>query len=156
MKKALFLIFLFFVIITFAQEKIPASNNPRIERPMGINFDLASPSILGLTFDYFISPKINLEAGIGRNGISLGGAYHFNGDMENKKWTPYIGLYAGHKFNLTSFKDDKENDVYTKNGAYIPFGMQYLNHDGIIIRFEIELQSFGLLYSGGIKIGYHF
>jgi len=42
---------------------------------MGINFDLASPSTLGVTFDYFINQKINIEAGIGYSGITSGSAY---------------------------------------------------------------------------------
>ena len=60
------------------------------------------------------------------------------------------------QFLLDPYLNDQGELPYKKSGAYIPFGFQYLNHDGFTIRFEMELQSFGLLYSGGMKVGYHF
>ncbi len=156
MKKLLFLLLLLISSQTTSQETISKSKNPRVTKPMGINFDLASPSILGVSFDYFMNSKINFEAGIGYSGISLGSTYHFYGDRADKKWTPYLGFFLGHKFKEYPFLNDQGELPYKKSGAYIPVGIQYLNHDGFTIRFEMELQSFGLLYSGGIKVGYHF
>lgn len=154
MKKTILVLFMIISNHIYAQEIKKDSNNPRLNRPLGLNFNILGPSILGLSTDYFITSKVNIEAGIGFFGYYGGATYHFNGDQNNRKWTPYTGAYLSHLFDI-GWDEDNTIDDSPENGIYIPFGLQYLNNDGITIRFELATGTI-LSFYGSLKLGYHF
>ncbi len=154
MKKNLLLLCLFISCQVYSQDDFIENVNPRTSRPFGINFNIYGPSILGLSTDYYINSKTNLEVGVGLFGYFGGATYHFNGDKKTKKLTPYLGLYT-HRFFDFEFDEETNKDDDVRTGIYIPFGIQYINEDGITFRIEIATGSIIPLW-GALKFGYHF
>ena len=139
------------------QEKLIESTNPRLTNPFGININIGGPSILlSFSSDYFITPNLNIEVGLGFIGLFGGIKYHLNGKKDDKNWTPYLGLYAVHIPKIEFI-----TTTPARNGLYIPIGIQYMSNKGYIVGAEIA----GITISdiangtpvwGAIKLGYHF
>ncbi|MCB9211686.1 MAG: hypothetical protein H6609_20175 [Ignavibacteriales bacterium] len=69
------------------------SLNPRIENRFGTNINILGPTVLlSFSIDYFVTPDINIETGLGIMGYFGGIKYHLFGNDVNKKWTPYLGI----------------------------------------------------------------
>lgn len=132
--------------------------NPRSDRPLGLNFEYAGPALFGLTATYFLTPTIQLEAGLGPITRFFGATYHFDGHNPRKLWTPYIGLSVVDFHNL---EPDGGDDGM--GAIYIPFGVQYSGRGGLT--FAVE-GAWAHLNTGdgdtldvpwfGIKVGYRF
>ncbi|NOQ71897.1 MAG: hypothetical protein GQ574_07845 [Crocinitomix sp.] len=131
--------------------------NRRAQYPAGFNIYGGGPhGLIGLSFDYFITPKIALEVGSGiRNftpdvGFFAGGRYHFLGKTP-LNLTPYLGVYSG--FEYTG------NDVRNYN-LYVPFGIQRIKKNKIAWSIEVAYQrnsySKGNNIYGGAKLGFRF
>tara|TARA_B110000037_G_C17126396_1_gene508334 strand:- start:1741 stop:2268 length:528 start_codon:yes stop_codon:yes gene_type:complete len=131
--------------------------NRRVQYPAGFNIYAAGPvGLVGLSFDYFITPKIALEVGSGiRNlapdiGFFGGGRYHFFGKTP-LNLTPYVGIYSG--FEYTG------NDIRNYN-LYIPVGIQRIKKNRIAWSLEVAYQRNSYdkgnnIYGGG-KLGFRF
>ena len=132
--------------------------NPRTDRPLGLNFEYAGTALFGLTATYFITPTIQLEAGLGPITRFFGATYHFDGHNPRKLWTPYIGLSVVDFHNL-----DEDGGDGGLGAVYIPFGVQYSGRGGMTFAVEgawahinpgdgetIDIPWFG------IKVGYRF
>lgn len=131
--------------------------NRRVKYPAGFNIYGAGPGgLIGLSFDYFVTPKIAFELGGGmRNfrpdlGFFAGGRYHFFGKTP-LNLTPYIGLYSG--FEYTG------SDVRNYN-LYIPFGIQRIKRNRLAWSIEVAYQrnsyDKGNKLYGGAKLGFRF
>jgi len=157
MKKVFLILFLLISNGLMAQENSTKSSNPRLNNPLGITINFGGPSILlSAAIDYFVNSNINIEAGTGFVGFFSGVKYHFNGENDNKNWTPYVGLYLTHIPRITLF-----NSVPPRTGLYIPVGIQYLSNNGFSFGVEvagITLKDIGggTNVWGGLKLGYHF
>ncbi len=131
--------------------------NPRSERPFGINFAYAGPALFGVTITAFVTPTVQLEAGIGPITRFVGATYHFGGERARKLWTPYTGVSF---VDFTNGIDDGSDELF---GVYVPFGIQYSGRGGMT--FSIE-GAWAHISSGsgdsldipwfGIKVGYRF
>ena len=170
MKTVLSLILLFIVNVSIAQDFTKTDSeeekqttestikvNPRKDHRMGVNLNVGGPTVLlSLSTDYFITPCINIEAGIGLFGYYGGIKYHIGGKNLEKNWTPYIGIYRTTNtfFGLFGYKDV---------GTYIPIGIQHIRSNG----FSFGVEAAGLFINGNetntpppiwgaIKLGYHF
>jgi hypothetical protein len=131
--------------------------NRRAQYPAGFNMYGGGPhGLVGLSFDYFITPKIALEVGSGvRNftpdiGFFGGGRYHFLG-KSLLNFTPYVGVYSG--FEYTG------SDIRNYN-LYIPFGIQKIKRNKLAWSIEVAYQRNSYdkgnnLYGGG-KLGFRF
>ena len=100
-------------------------NSPRELKPFGINITAGGPALVGVSFDYFISPFFNIEAGGGYYGIFSGIKYHLAA-YRNDPWTPYFGIQGTYAFE-------------GKAGIYIPGGFQYIGNYGFSFSFEFAL-----------------
>lgn len=133
------------------------NTNPRLDNQFGINFNFGGPSIVGsVSFDYFITSSINIEAGIGYIGFFGGIKYHLGGQKVNRHWTPYLGLFA-----VRIPEIEGVHRVDARSGLYMPLGIQYMSNIGITIgaevaRIAIESIANDTKYWGAVKLGYHF
>lgn len=128
-------------------------SNPRIERPFGLSISAGGPTFLvSLSANYFVSSTVNFEAGIGVYGFYTGATYHFNGERNEKKWTPYTGAFL---FIIPSILGEGAHP-----GLFIPLGMQFMNIGGFTFRAEVAgiLSDFNdnVPVWGALKFGYHF
>ncbi|MBU1243028.1 hypothetical protein KKD52_13485 [Myxococcota bacterium] len=131
--------------------------NPRIERPFGVNFNYAGPALFGVSLTHFITPTLQLEAGIGPITRFFGGTYHFGGEQARKLWTPYAGLSV---VDFINGIDDGDNPMFA---VYVPFGVQYSGRGGMTFSIEgawahisgTDGESIDVPWFG-IKIGYRF
>ena len=129
------------------------TTNSRIENPFGLSLNLGGPTyVFSFSADYYVTSTVNIEAGFGLWGFYGGVTYHFNGDHDEKKWTPYTG---GLLFFIPEFLGD---DPYL--GLYVPLGMQYLNDGGFTFSAEVagrfSEQTNNLTSWAALKVGYHF
>lgn len=133
--------------LVFAQ--IGPATNLRKEKPFGIALNLLGPSsVVSLSVDYYITHKVNIEAGAGLFGSYGGSTYHFNGDKP-QKWTLYTGLYRAN----IGFIADRLNIIY------LPVGYEFIDPGGSAYNAEVAYAHvFGgkSFIWGGIKLGFHF
>lgn len=131
--------------------------NRRVKYPAGFNLYALGPVGLGgISFDYFIVPKISLEVGAGfRNfnpdyGFFVGGRYHFFGNTFLNT-TPYVGVFSG--FEYTG------NDLRNYN-LYIPLGIQHIKKNKVSWSLEVaykrNTENLEKNFYGGGKIGFRF
>ncbi len=129
--------------------------NPRSDRPTGIHFAYAGPALIGFTVTHFLTPTIQLEAGLGVLTRFAGVTYHFDGHNPHSRWTPYAGITLG---DFHSW--DSGMDKYY--GVYIPLGFQFSGRGGFTFSVEgawatvsdgTETYSFPFF---GLKVGYRF
>ena len=120
-----FLIFFAFTTSIYAQ----AIQNPRVERRHGISYKaFGDPSILGIAYDVFLTPKINTEVNVSivLPGLGAGIYYHPLGDHGNRRWSLYTGLHYGfHTF------------INNLHSLYIPIGYNYIGEKGLNFSFDI-------------------
>jgi len=144
-------IFLFIITIaflaptTYAQDKIP-----RMDYRNGVGLYFIGPNAVGsVSYDYFVTPHLNAEAGIGFIGVHLGLKTHFWGGRADKKWTPYLGA---------SITRSLFPSVGTDYLPYFPAGINYVGENGFNFAFEIApLQLNFLAWNvAGLKFGYRF
>jgi len=139
-------------------EELSNNLNPRVENPFGVNINILGPSVLlSLSIDYFVTPNINIETGLGIAGYFGGIKYHMFGERVDKEWTPYAGLYVTHIPAISFFGDSKSS----RNGLYLPVGIQYMSNGGFTFGAEVAGLTVkdiagGTAVWGAIKIGYHF
>ena len=100
-------------------------NSPRKLKPLGVNIIAGGPSLIGASFDYFISPFLNIEAGGGYYGIFSGLKYHLAA-YRNDPWTPYFGIQGTYSFE-------------GKAGIYIPGGFHFIGRKSFSFSFEFAL-----------------
>lgn len=100
-------------------------NGPRELKPFGIYIVSGGPPLIGASFDYFISPFLNIEAGGGYYGLFSGIKYHLAA-YRNDPWTPFFGIQGTYSFD-------------GKPGIYIPGGFHYIGNHGFSISFEFAL-----------------
>ncbi len=131
--------------------------NPRSERPFSINFNYAGPALIGFSVTAFVTPRIQLEAGLGPLTKYAGATYHFGGENPRKTWTPYTGLMVG---VLHDYVDGEEEAK--SYGTYVPFGVQYSGRGGFLFAVEgawahlrIDGESIDVPWFG-LKFGYRF
>jgi len=148
---------------------IGSAANLREERPFGIAANLGTAAIAGVSVDYFVNPRLNLEAGIGI-GQYLAVKYHPFGDRRRWMWSPYIGLAGGHVADWYSplfdfFSDDRKADHYF--GFYLPVGGHFIADGGFSFNVEVACAALWPAKEnnlveplrgpfGGIRLGYHF
>ena len=130
-------------------------HNIRHDRPFGVSVNALGPTmnILGsISFDYFIIPQLNLEAGL--NGIDYySGIKLFPvGHKKYRKLSPYIGA--------TFCYCPEFNGGYTDYSGYIPLGIQYISKFGLSASAElagvIDKDNYMPPFFIGFRIGYHF
>ena len=156
MKKRL-CIFLMAVVPFFAFPLIALENtsiNPRANRRIGIGIQLGGPTMIcSAQADYFLTPKINIEAGVGLVGLYSGVKVH----LSSSAWSPYLGVKATFLPEIKLFGGGGWNP-----GLYAPIGIQYMSRDGFTFAFEGALlltDSLGWAFEpfwAGVKFGYHF
>ena len=112
MKKIIFIL-LFIPIITFAQIE---------KNSISLNI-LGTSSVLGVTYERFITQKIQVEFGIGLIGIGVGVNYYIN-KIEKNKLNTYIGLKTTSIVLV---------DVGGGTLLYIPIGINFMKYQNIII-----------------------
>lgn len=128
--------------------------NPRKEKPVGLNVNLGGPAVYSAALDYFVSPVINLEVGIGP-AFYGGMKFHFNGNKDTANWTPFIGAYFTYFYVFDDLFDEFEEEPWL---LYIPLGIHFQANGGFT--FAVEASAFtrdgeAVLF-GGLKLGYHF
>lgn len=136
--------------ITASLQLIAQDNNPRREFRNGISVYAVGPNVVGsVSYDYFISPILNLEAGIGFIGVHGGFRLHLSGNRGEKRWTPYIGA---------SIARSLYRSVGTDYVPYFPIGMHYIGKDQF--NFAVEIAPLQLSFLSwnviGAKAGYRF
>lgn len=157
-KIILFLICVFSTFLVSSQSFTPQEEiNPRIENPVGVNFNLFSPYIIGLSVDYFATPNFNISAGLGPFNLSAGVDYHFGGHIANKNWTPMIGLDILAIHGPFDFLLDLLG-VDVPLIFYIPLGIHYQANGGFNFAADVGplFTSGGGTVYVGLKLGYHF
>jgi len=100
-------------------------NCPRNLKPLGINITAGGPSLVGVSFDYFVTPFLNIEAGGGYLGLYSGVKYHLVA-YRNDPWTPYFGIQGTYSFE-------------GKAGIYIPGGFHFIGRHSVSFSFEFAL-----------------
>ena len=156
MRNLIFIFLCFFSLQLLGQGANSKGINPRTVNPNGISVSLGGPGFYGsLSYDYFTSGKINIEAGVGLYALFGGIKYHLMGD-QNNNWTPYIGINGVYVWviDLIFEDDDDINPVF----VYAPVGIHYISRGGF--SFAVEGAAFmgagEFVPFGALKFGYHF
>jgi hypothetical protein len=124
--------------------------NPRAEYKNGISLYGVGPNAIGsISYDYFISPNVSAEAGIGFIGVHAGIKYHFGGTRPDLRWTPYFG---------GSFTRSLFPSVGLDYLPYFPIGLQYIGKNKFNFAFEVAPVQFKFSAWNvvGIKLGRRF
>lgn len=146
-----------------------ASSSNREDRPFGIAANLGTAALIGVSADYFITPVLDLEAGVGW-GQYIGVNWHPFGYNYWWNWSPYIGASGVHvqdwsiPLYVSGFGVFREPKTEHYWGGYFPLGVQLISDGGFAFNVEvafIALQSrtdHSWLYGpwGGVRLGYHF
>jgi len=112
-------------------------------------------SVVGLSYDYFETPKINFELNLSIAAPGIGGGiyYHPWGHIIENNWSPYTGVHVGS--NLIFW-----DDVFS---VYIPVGVNYTGANGFNFNIDVGCIIDGIYFSdrlvdpwASIKIGYRF
>ena len=139
-----------------SKQKNFSTQNPRVNKPYGVNLIYGGSVYIGASIDYFVKPEIDLKVGAGKSSAFAGIEYHIMG-FRNNPWTPYTGIFGTYSF-----------EGYI--GVYFPFGFQYIHNKGFSFGFELAFwirnpinaarktpnTQVEYLGSGSIRIGYHF
>lgn len=156
---------IFFTSLGYCRDGIPTNQpldkkfelNRRDKYPAGINaYALGPIGIGGISFDYFVVPKICLEVGAGARtfdsdyGFLAGGRYHFFGNTFVNT-TFYLGVYSGFEYI---------NESLRNYNLYIPFGLQRIKKNRLAWSIEIAYKRDDYNLSnriyGGAKLGFRF
>jgi hypothetical protein len=141
------------MLVVFSTQRIQAQHsdrqeqNPRLKYSSGINLYGIGPNAIGsVSYDRFLTPHLNAEAGIGFIGVHIGIKVHLWGGSD-KKWTPYMGAAVA-------------RSLFPAVGVdflpYFPIGIQFVgdnqfNFSFEVAPFQLEFLSWNLV---GIKFGY--
>jgi hypothetical protein len=142
---------LILLILLLINNTLPGiADNPRVVNPNGISLYAMGPNAVGsISYDYFITPSINSEVGIGYIGVHAGIKLHFWGRNDERQWTPYIGASVARSL----FRS-----VGVDYLPYFPAGISFAgkNH----FNFSFEIAPIQLKFSSwnvaGVKFGYRF
>jgi hypothetical protein len=116
----------------------------------GINANFGGPgTIASASLDYFVTPAVRLETGIGFFPSAYGGVKIHPWGKTHARITPYIGAIANYSIG----------DTYS-NGNHImfPAGLHYIsNHFSCSIEAElVVLSRTETFYWGAVSFGYRF
>ena len=103
--------------------------NPRTERRHGISYKaFGDPSILGIAYDVYLTPKINTEVNVSvvLPGLGAGIYYHPLGDRDYRRWSVFTGLHYGFHIFMNNL-----------HSIYIPIGYNYIGKNGLNFSFDI-------------------
>ena len=159
--KIKYLIFLFALIpivgLSYEGNSTKIYKNRRAKYPVGINAIAFGPSgIVGVSFDWFVLPKINLEFGAGVDNLKTfrpsyfaGGKYHFLGNSILNT-TFYLGV----------FDKATQDPTVLNHQLYIPFGIQRIKKSkltwSIEVAYTYNISTFQSQIWGAFKLGYRF
>lgn len=130
------------------------NQNPRKNKPFGINTGIGyviseGVGMIGLNFDYFIIPQIDLEINFGTDleyisYFSAGCRFHLNSNNSDNRFTPFTGLLFGAAYGVGFFQ--------------IPIGINYHTNLGFSTSLSLnEMISFeGLVTFLELRIGWKF
>jgi hypothetical protein len=147
LKLSFLALFVFPIQRIHAQKSDGQIQNPRLKYPSGISLYGIGPNAVGsISYDRFLTPHLNTEAGIGFIGIHIGMKVHLWGGSD-KKWTPYIGAAVARSLFPA---------VGVEFLPYFPIGVQFVGDNQFNFAFEVapiqlEFLSWNLV---GIKFGY--
>lgn len=144
-------------------------SNNREDRRFGVAANLGTAAMIGISADFFVTPALNLEAGLGW-GQYIGVNWHPFGYNYWWNWSPYFGASGVHvqdwiiPLYVSGFGIFREPKTEHYLGAYFPLGVQLISDGGFAFNVEvafIALQSrtdHSWLYGpwGGVRLGYHF
>jgi hypothetical protein len=145
--KRILLITILALTVNTAQSQ---TSNPRKINPSGISLYAVGPNLIGsVCYDYFITPYLNAEAGIGFIGVHGGLKVHLWGGNDNKKWTPYFGA------SITRSLFPSAGVDYL---PYFPIGIHYVGEKRFNFAFEVAPFQIKMLAWNvvGAKFGYRF
>ena len=138
------------IIILSAISVYGQTDNPRIKNRNGISLYAMGPNVVGsFSYDYFLTPNLNAETGIGFIGIHAGLKVHLWGGRDDKSWTPYFGAAI-------------TRSLFPSVGVdylpYFPIGIHFAGKNRLNLSFEVApLQLKFLAWNiAGVKIGYRF
>ena len=133
--------------------------NRRAKFPLGVNVLLLGPAdLIGGSVDYFISPKINVELGIGINNDKAfkmnyysGLKYHLLGNTFTNT-TFYAGGFFKNDFDNSTDKIIQE--------LYLPIGLQKIHKNqfswNIELAYRYNIENSKSIVWGALKLGYRF
>jgi hypothetical protein len=131
--------------------------NRRAKYPIGVNIMAFGPAgVIGLSIDWFIKPKLNLEFGIGADDFKtakpayfIGGKYHLFGNTLSNT-TPYFGVFD----KISSFTNEINHQLY------VPIGLQRIKKSkftwNIEVAYVYNINSYTSSVWGAFKIGWRF
>ncbi|BDD15673.1 hypothetical protein MATR_24980 [Marivirga tractuosa] len=141
------------MLVVFSTQRIQAQQtesqdqNPRLKDSSGISLYGIGPNAIGsVSYDRFLTPHLNAEAGIGFIGVHIGMKVHLWGGSE-RNWTPYIGAAVARSLFPA---------VGLEFLPYFPIGIQFVGANHFNFAFEIApLQLEFLAWNVvGVKFGY--
>ena len=131
--------------------------NRRAKFPVGVNLIAIGPAgLAGLSVDWFIKPKFNLEFGAGLNDFKTyqpsyfaGGKYHIFGNTISNT-TFYFGVFD--KVTIDS--------SVVNNMLYVPIGLQRIKKNkltwNIEVAYTFDINTARSKVFGAFKLGYRF
>ena len=90
---------------------------------------LGSSSILGITYERYLSDRIIVEFGVGMVGIGTGFNYYIS-QIKTESWCPYVGL----KYS-TLILVDMGGGILT----YIPFGVTFFTSSRLKLNIGADI-----------------
>jgi hypothetical protein len=133
--------------------------NRRAKYPLGVNLILLGPSgLVGGSFDYFITSKMNFEGGVGLSNSKsaqpnyfAGLKYHILGNSISNT-TFYFGGFVKNNFNNTT------NEIIQE--LYLPIGLQKIKKNkfswNIELAYKYDVAASKSIVWGAFKLGYRF
>ena len=159
MKHLILSIVLFFYFsVSVAQLEMPTIEDlpVRMTRSFGISLDMGWNSLVGFgpTVQYFISPHVGIDAGVGLSGtgIKFGGRGRYL--FLEKNFTPFVAMGVNHSLgggdSVLELEDpDNGNRIYykIKPSTFIPItvGGDVVTGGGFFIMFDL---GYSILVSG--------
>ncbi len=144
------IVLLFTLSVSVAQLEMPAIEDlpVRMTRSFGISMNIGWNSLVGIgpTFQYFATPHIGIDAGVGLSGtgIKFGGRARYL--FLEKKFTPFVAVGVNHGLgggdSVYKMEDpDNGNLIYfkIKPSTFIPItvGGDVVSGGGFFIMFDL-------------------
>lgn len=161
--KKLSLVFIIFFLGLSTNLLMSQENSNKIKGSSSLMLQVIGPEVLGVHYNYYVTYRISINAGIGFNmDVHLGSNFYLKNRSKSSSslflGAQIIAYRAFHPFGPYFGDHD------TQMGLYIPFGYEYLGKKGFTLQVDIGPnfvkedwgQTNTIPFFGSLKIGYTF
>lgn len=165
--KKLSLVFIIFFLGLSTNLLMSQGNSDKIKGSSSLMLQVFGPELLGVHYNYYVTYRISINAGIGLNmDVHLGSNFYLKNRSKSSS-SLFLGaqIIAYREYHLLgNFFGGPDTQHDTQIGLYIPFGYEYLGKKGFTLQVDIGPnfvkedwgQTNTIPFFGSLKIGYTF